>query len=131
MPVTSLYAAILAIFFIGLTLNVVRLRVKYQVGIKDGGHNPLELAIRVHGNFAEFIPIALFLMALLESQRANINWLHIMGQALVVGRILHFWGLGIKGQGASIPRFSGSLITFSAIVWAAAWLLMITITGRN
>lgn len=125
MPVTSLYAAVLAIIYIALTIYVVSLRVKYRVGIKSGGHKPLEVAIRIHGNFAEYIPIGLFLMALLEAAKANTNWLHIMGQALVLGRVLHFWGLNFKGAGESIQRFTGSLLTFVSILAAAIWLLIL------
>lgn len=125
MPVTSLYAAVLAIIYIALTFYVVSLRVKFRVGIKSGGHKPLDIAIRIHGNFAEYIPLGLFLMALLETAKANTNGLHIFGQALVLGRLLHFWGLNFKGAGESIQRFTGSALTFFGILAAAIWLLVL------
>ena len=126
MPITGLYAAIFTIFYILLCFNVIRYRAKFKVGIKSNGHLPLDLAIRVQGNFSEYIPLSLILMALIEAQRGNINWLHLMGQALLFGRILHFWGLGVKGAGASPQRFIGTAITYTALLGASGWLIYLS-----
>ncbi len=125
MPVTSLYAGILALLFVVLSLNVVRNRWRFKQGILSKGQLPLDLAIRVHGNFAEYIPLALILMGMIEMGRGNLSWLHICGQGLVAGRILHAFGLLFKGAGTSLPRFLGTLITFTVLIGMAIWIFVL------
>lgn len=121
MPVTSLYASILAIIFVLLSLNVIRNRWKFKQGILSKGQLPLDLSIRVHANFAEYIPLALILMGAIEINSGNIRWLHICGQVLVAGRLLHATGLLLKGPGTSAPRFIGTAATFTVMIGLAIW----------
>lgn len=115
---TAFYAGILALFYVGLSFRVISLRRKYRVGINCGQEKELARAIRVHGNFAEYVPIALFLILLLELNQASEFALHILGSMLFVGRILHALGLD-KSAGTSAPRLIGMLLTFLSIIVAA------------
>jgi len=60
--VSALYVVLGAIFIIKFSLDVVKLRRQYRVSIGDGGVSDLQLAIRVHGNAVENIPIAVMLL---------------------------------------------------------------------
>ena len=71
--VSALYAALVAILAVLLGLRVVALRQRHRVGIGDGGQPPLARAIRVHGNLVETAPLALLLLQLSASCRANSN----------------------------------------------------------
>jgi uncharacterized protein len=56
---------LLAIWLIGLSLNVSRLRLKHKVSFGDGGHKDLAVAIRAHGNSLEQVLLfAVLLIAL-------------------------------------------------------------------
>jgi uncharacterized membrane protein YecN with MAPEG domain len=66
LPVTSTYAALLALLFIALSVRTVRLRATLKIALGDGGNERLLRANRVHGNFAEYVPITLLVSLLLE-----------------------------------------------------------------
>ncbi|MBL4910722.1 MAG: MAPEG family protein [Alteromonadaceae bacterium] len=111
LTITGLYTSILALFLIALAFNIIKLRFKFQVGLGDGGEQPLIKAIRIHGNFIEYMPLALILLASYELNGGNELYLHIIGIVLVTGRVLHAMGLS-KTVGASLPRQIGMLSTF-------------------
>jgi hypothetical protein len=115
LPITGLYASILALFLIALAFNIIKLRFKYQVGLGDGGEQELIKAIRIHGNFTEYMPIALILLASYELNGGEALYLHIIGIILVTSRILHAMGLS-KTIGTSLPRQIGILSTFVALI---------------
>lgn len=115
---TAFYAGILSLFYIGLSFRVISLRRKYKVGINDGQQKELSRAIRVHANFAEYVPIAIFLIFLLEINQASNLALHLLGSGLFIGRILHALGLD-KSAGTSLPRMIGMILTFLVIIVAA------------
>jgi uncharacterized membrane protein YecN with MAPEG domain len=87
--ITGLYAALIALFYVRLSLIVVRLRRKYQVSLGDGGVEALQQAISVHGNASQYIPITLLLMFFLEYQQVSVILVHLAGMAMLAGRLLH------------------------------------------
>ena len=115
LSITGFYASLLGILYIGLAINIIRLRKKFKVGINDGGNKDLAKAIRVHGNFSEYVPVALILFACYELNHASVIMLHALGAALVVGRALHVIGLS-KTIGVSMQRQVGMLSTFFVIL---------------
>ena len=128
LSLTGFYASLLGILYIGLAINIIRLRIKFQVGIGDGDNRVLAQAIRVHGNFAEYTPIALILLASYELNGASIMMLHALGATLVVGRVLHAIGL-TKTIGISIQRQVGMLSTFLVILVLAIENIRLFILG--
>lgn len=56
--VSALYAVLGALLLIKFSWDVVRLRTQYRVGYGDGGFSELQVAIRVHGNAVEYVPLA-------------------------------------------------------------------------
>jgi len=116
--ITGLYAGILGFLYIALTVRVIHGRWKYRVGIGTGQNPDLALRIRVHGNFMEFAPIALGLIALVEIGGASPAQLHALGATLVIGRLLHVWGLG-RSAGTSAGRMIGTTLT-QLVIFAAS-----------
>lgn len=113
--ITSIIAAILTIIFVKLSLAVIALRRKNKVGLGSGGHEDLERAIRVQGNFAEYVPLGIILLACLELNGAP-WWLVLMpGIALIVGRLMHAKGMNIPPPDFSL-RVTGMKLTFGALV---------------
>jgi uncharacterized membrane protein YecN with MAPEG domain len=115
LSITGLYASLLAILFIGLSMNIIRLRFKCKTGLGDGGHEILSKAIRIHGNFAEYMPMALLMLGIYELNGASSQWLHALGATLFIGRILHAVGLS-KTTGVSKQRQIGMVSLFIVLL---------------
>lgn len=116
--ITTLYACLLGIWIVGLSVWVVLLRNLDQVGIGAGESKRLARAIRVQGNAVEYIPLGLLLMLLLELNGGAAGWLHGFGIALLAGRLLHAQGLG-RRSGYSAGRLLGASITLLALLGLA------------
>ena len=91
--VTSIIAAILTAIFIKLSFLVIGLRRKNKVGLGSGGHEDLERAIRAQGNFAEYVPFGVILLACLELNGAPWWLVAIPGLTLIIGRLIHAIGI--------------------------------------
>ena len=93
LDITPLYAMALAILMFLLWLNVVKRRGAAGVSLGHGGDSALHVRIRQHGNFIEYMPIVLLLMALAELRGADATALHVAGILLVASRVLHPFGM--------------------------------------
>jgi hypothetical protein len=124
--VTSIYAGLLAILLLVLGGLVIRWRVVYKVDLGDGGKPELLRAIRALGNFAEYVPLALIVIALVEAGGHRSWTVHALGGGLLVGRLLHAWGLSTK-SGESAGRFLGTILTF--LVLLLGGLLLVAAGG--
>lgn len=91
--ISSIYAGILALLIVWLSLNVIKLRKAKKVRLGDGAEPELQIGIRAQGNATEYIPISLILLILLELGGAPILIVHLGGIAVIVGRLLHAKGL--------------------------------------
>lgn len=91
--VSALYVVLGALLLIKLSYDVVRLRMLYRIAYGDGGFYELQTAIRVHGNAVEYIPIAAVLLVIMEMNGAEVWMVHLSGLLLMVGRLLHYYGL--------------------------------------
>jgi uncharacterized membrane protein YecN with MAPEG domain len=121
-PVTTLYAAVLALWVVVLLLRVVLLRWRSRAGEGDGGNRDLAKAIRVHANSIETLPIALLLMFGYELGGGSSDWLHACGILLVVGRLAHARGLS-RTFGVSAGRIAGTTTVLVVIISLAALIL--------
>jgi uncharacterized membrane protein YecN with MAPEG domain len=130
LPVTAVTAAILGLIFFRLSLNVISHRRQHKVSLGSGGHEDLERAIRAQGNFAEYVPISLILIACLELNAAPWWLVAATGLALIVGRLLHAKGInepppnfGLRVLGMKFTLFN--LVTLAAlnIGWVGLRLL--------
>lgn len=115
---TALYAALLGLFYIVLSFKVVAKRRRFQVGIGSKGELSLERAIRVHANFAEYVPFALLLLFLAEYSGLAPVYLHILGVALLLARISHAWGVRQLQEPLKFRVF-GMLVTSGVILLSA------------
>lgn len=128
LPIASLYAGLLALLLVLLTIRVVAARRGAQVAIGDGGDKVLQRRIRAHANFAEYVPIALILLALAEAGGAWWWLLHAIGAALLAGRIIH--AANISSLAERIPlRVAGMSLTLTAIS-AGAVVNLLLVLGR-
>ncbi|WP_269532350.1 MAPEG family protein [Chitinimonas sp. BJYL2] len=117
-----LYAAILAVVFVALTLRTIVLRTRVRVALGDGGDARLQRAIRAHANFVEYTPFALLLLVLLTWGGADSRLLHTLGTMLIAGRIIH--AVGISQVKEPLPlRQVGMVLTLSVLLVSAGVLM--------
>lgn len=114
MYVTPFYAGLLALWFLVLSVRVVRGRQATGTQMGDGGHEDLIRRIRAHGNFAEYVPLVLLMMGLLELGHTSIYVLHAMGIVLLFARLMHGYALAFTRK-FFIGRFSGVTLTFALL----------------
>ena len=117
------YAAILVLIFVFLSVRVIQMRGSAKIGMGHGGNPVMERLIRVHGNFAEYVPLALLLLAFMEMQRHSIYIIHVLCIVLILARIIH--AVGVTPVNENFPmRVLGVLGTFAVLVIAAISLLI-------
>ncbi|WP_286235214.1 MAPEG family protein [Thalassotalea sediminis] len=113
--ITGFYLALLALLYIGFTIRIIKLRYKYKTGIGDGGHDELAQAVRVHGNFAEYTPLAMLMLACAEINGSTEMLVYAVGALFFIGRILHSIGI-TQTQGPSKSRQIGMLASFLTLL---------------
>lgn len=124
LPITSILSAFFTLFYIGLSLRVVRVRRKNRIPLGDGQNPDLMKAISIHSNFSQYIPFALFLILLQELQNGSQPWLLSLGIALFVGRVCHIIGIVYAKTGPNIYRVVGMVMTFSLLGILAGSLIL-------
>ena len=116
--ITPLYAGLLGLLLLVLSYNVSRQRIASKVVIGDGDVPALQRAIRAQANLTEYAPLALILMTAIEAQGFSGRLVHFLGILLVVGRLLHGFGL-TRSAGPSAPRAIGASLTWLMILLAS------------
>ncbi len=115
LSITALYAAILGLMVIALAVNVTAHRVKLRVPLGDGGNAQMRRMIRLHGNAAEYLPLAIVLMAIYELNGGAHLALHIAGIALIAGRLAQTWGMWTTDM-TNIGRQIGQSLTWLSLI---------------
>ena len=115
LSITGLYLSLLGLLYVVLAVRIIKLRYHFKTGIGNGGHQPLAKAVRAHGNFAEYTPIVMLLLACSELNGSHALLLHIVGAIFFLGRFSHSIGIS-KSQGPTKFRFWGMISSFVAIV---------------
>ncbi len=123
LPVTSIYAGLLALLFLALSIRVIAFRRGERVSLGDGDSKDLRQRTRGHANFAEYTPIGLILLACVELQNAPGIAVHLLGLMLLAGRGLHAWAFWIHPMNFTYRTF-GMLLTFTMIGVAAIGLIL-------
>ena len=117
------YAAVLTLVFVVLSVRTLSLRRKLGVGVGDGGSQELIKAARAHANFAEYTPLCVILILLIEIT-TDAGWLiHFYGILLILGRISHAWGVSQVKENYRFRVF-GMACTFVVLIGASVRLLV-------
>ena len=122
---TAIYAAVLMLLYVALSVQVIRLRQGRRVGRGDGGDPDLGCAIRIHAHFAEYTPFALLLIGYLEVTGLGRLWLHILLGALLVARFIHPLGMMAQPGTAQFTfgRIGGMALTLFVMTASAVLVL--------
>lgn len=121
--ITALCAGLLGFISFALASGAGFYRGKVGVSIGHGENMQLLLRMRRHGNFTEFVPLALILLGLLEmSGAAGSMAIYVLGGMLVLGRICHPLGLEIDTMKPPL-RAIGALLTMLMTLVCSGWLI--------
>lgn len=112
--VTPIYAGILALLFLVLSVRVVLRRRSAKVSVGDGGDKILIKRMRVQANCAEYAPLGIVLLLVAELSGASALTLHELGLMLVAGRVMHAVGMSVTPQ-IPVLRIIGMVLTFTMI----------------
>lgn len=123
MLITPLYASILGLILVALSVRTLTLRRQLKVAIGYGEEPTLERAMRVHANFCEYVPISLLLLFFLEGLTDSQWWIHVLGTALVLGRSIHAFGVSRIDENF-VFRVTGMALTFTVIISASGRILL-------
>jgi uncharacterized membrane protein YecN with MAPEG domain len=131
--ITAGYLALLALFYAGLALQVIRLRQGNRAAFGDGDSLKLRSAIRAHSNFIEYVPIVTLMVAFLEISGASAIRIHLLMGALVVSRLLHPLGMyaAPNTQAFRIGRVGGMTLTIGLLIACALMILSRFVLGGS
>jgi uncharacterized membrane protein YecN with MAPEG domain len=125
MSVTPAYAAVFALVFVALSVRTLRLRHRLKIAIGHGDQAVLERAARAHANFAEYVPLTLILVFFLESMTGRPVWIHALCLTLLVGRVVHAYGVSQVREDYRF-RVTGMALTFTTLVSSAIAILVVS-----
>ena len=120
---TPAYAAVFALIFVVLSFRTIMLRWRFRIGVGPGDNPLLSRAMRVHANFAEYVPLTLLLIYFLEVHTDARNWIHVLCIGLLIGRLLHAFGVS-QVKEKLIFRQVGMVLTFAAMISASVRILL-------
>jgi len=124
--ITALYAGILGFLGLVLASRVVQNRVRHRIELGDRGNDEMQRAMRVFGNFTEYVPMILLLIGFGEMLGAG-KWLtHGLGGALLVARLAHAVGLS-QSSGRTAGRSVGVVLTWLTLLVSSALLIWLAI----
>lgn len=93
LPVALTTTGAAAVINLWLGVRVSRTRMVEKVSIGDGGNPRLIARMRAQLNFAEYTPIVLILIALIEFGAGSQLWLWVASALYLLGRLLHPIGM--------------------------------------
>ena len=123
--ITALYAGLLTILLFVLSIRVIGLRGNPAfsfIAHGKGDEELLQRAIRAHGNFTEYVPMMLILLAFLELSATSEFKLHLLGGAFLLGRVMHGICFGFM-RSNMLLRVGGTALTLFPLVAAATDLI--------
>lgn len=120
--ITPIYASLLGLMLIGLSVNVIKGRRTFGAGLGDGDAFEMKRRIRAQGNLAEYAPMFLILLGAAEYQGLAYWAVHLFGLIFLSGRFMHAYSVlkaeqydGQKLIANPVWRIRGMVCTFNSI----------------
>jgi uncharacterized membrane protein YecN with MAPEG domain len=125
LEITALFAGILTLMMVPLSLQVSLRRAGLKASFGDADDEILRRRIRAHGNFTEYVPTGLIALGLVEWTAAPALLVWVLGLTLLVARLLHAYGMLYTSTPAI--RGSGMMIQHAMVLAAGGWLVWATL----
>ena len=120
--ITPVYAALLGLMLIGLSINVIKSRRQWGAGLGDADNIEMKRRIRAQANLAEYAPMFLILLGCAEYGGLPVWAVHLFGLVFLAGRTMHAYSLlkaeqydGHRLTANPSWRIRGMVSTFSMI----------------
>ena len=129
LPIALTTAGAAALVNFWLSWRVAQLRDAENIWIGDGGNPRLLARMRAQLNFAEYAPVVLILIALVEAAKGTHVWLWIVAALFILGRVLHGFGM----DGWRFGRTAGMIATSPIMIGLGLYAVVIgvmTLLGR-
>lgn len=121
-PITIMTTGVLGLIFFVHSIRTIKGRVQTKTNLGDGGLDLMARRIRIHGNFAEYVPLLLFILMLLETKNAHPLFITGFAIAVVAGRLFHAYGLYSK-ETPGWARVCGMQLTLWPLLLGSIYLL--------
>lgn len=112
LPIALTTAGAAALVNMWLGMRIGRVRQAEKISIGDGGNLRLIARMRAQLNFAEYVPLVLILIGLIELSSGSQLWLWIVSVLFILGRVLHGFGM----DGWMPGRMIGTMTTMLTMV---------------
>mgnify|MGYP001793126110 FL=1 len=120
--ITLLFTALFVLISVPMSISVGLRRVETGVMLLHGDDDVLLRRMRAHGNFTEYVPLALLGLAGVELVGAPV-WLVIAcGGVLLAARLIHYAGL--RASADSKGRLIGAALTSLMMLVSGAVILL-------
>ena len=113
--ITPIYAALAGFIYFVLSVNAAFMRRRERIPVGDGSNEKMLRAMRIHANFAEYAPLTLLLLLMMELQGVAPNLIHAGATCLLAGRILHAFGVRNVAEDFRF-RVAGMALTFTSLI---------------
>ena len=112
LPIALTTAGAAPLVNLWLGVRIGRIRIAEKVSVGDGGNPRLVARMRAQLNFAEYVPVVLILIALVEAASGSQLWLWVVASVFILARVLH--GIGMDGW--MLGRTIGIAITYLTMI---------------
>jgi uncharacterized protein len=124
----ALYAGLngLILLWLGVHVGNVRRRLKIYMG--DAGHPEMIRAMRGQLNFVELVPYSILMLLFLALLGASAVFLHLLGLALTVGRLLHAAHFS-QADAPAWQRAGGAVLTVAVLAFGSLGVIVYAVAG--
>ena len=122
LQVTLFFTAVFVVLSVPMSVSVGLRRAKTGISMLHGDDDDLLRRIRAHGNFVEYVPLALIALAGAEVAGAPAWFLMSCGTTLLVGRLFHY--VAFRRTNNSTGRAIGAFLTSLATIGLGVAILV-------
>lgn len=129
--ITPIYAALLGLLLIALSINVIKGRHQFGTGLGDADNIEMRRRIRAQADLAEYAPMFLILLGFAEYKGLPYLAVHLFGLVFLAGRSMHAFSVlkaeqyeNHKLSANPIWRIRGMICTFSSIGFLSLIILV-------
>ncbi len=123
LPIALTTAGAAALVNFWLSWRIGEIRTAEKISIGDGGNPRLLARMRAQLNFAEYVPLVLILIALIEAATSTHLWLPVVAALFILGRICHPLGM----DGWSLGRTIGMATTALTMIGLGLYAIVIAV----
>ncbi|MES2907330.1 MAG: MAPEG family protein [Pseudomonadota bacterium] len=122
--IAAFYSALHILFFVALSLWVVRERTARKIGLGTGDDPEFTRLVRMHGHTAEYLAPILALLVLFVVLDIGTLATHLFGAVTLLGRVMHSAGLH-KSPYRTLGRLGGMVLIMGALIIGSLAILII------